>query len=274
MYRLDVGTRIRLFLQNGINEDFFRDLKEIKRQGFQCVEVSLGKVGGYKMHMERCMLEMEDGFKAVQDEGLVLNSIHLPFQRFIYLSSCDEGVRAWTMDEFRKLISICDKYNPKHYVFHSKMGSEKEGLWDARKPALVRSFRDMVGMTQNNICMENMVGSFPKTVAHMLEILEQVENGKCCIDINHFLQDKPEDAILTLGKWLTTVHISDHDGVAERHWLPKQGANDWMKILAAFEQVGYNGAFLYEVEHEKLGLSYADLRKNYEELFDEYNKLR
>ena len=272
MYRLDLGTSIGLFDQNGLKEGFFTDLKEIKKQGFQCVEVSLGKVGGYEMHMQRCMQLVEDGLKAVLDDGLVLNSVHLPFQRFIYISSYDEGVRLWAIDEFRRLISICDNYNPKHYVFHSKTGREEEGLWDLRKPALVKSFREMVGMTRHNICMENMVAAFPHTIEAMREILEQVEGGKCCIDTNHFLHDKPADAILTLGQWVSTIHVSDYDGVYEKHGMPKQGVNNWMRIIGALEKIGYNRPFMYEVRRPEYGYSYTDIRENYEKLFEEYAK--
>ncbi len=272
MYRLNLGLSVRLFTQAGRNGEFFQSIKKIKNEGFQSVEVSLGKVGGYEMHMQKCMQEVGDGLQAVLDEGLILNSIHLPFQRFIYISSCDEGVRSWAVDEFRKLIAICDKYQPNHYVFHSKTGKKEEGLWDVRKPALIRSFQELVGTTTNNICMENMVGSFPSNIEDMREILEQVEGGKCCIDTNHFLQDKPQDAILALGKWLKTIHVSDYDGVYEKHWLPKQGVSNWMKIIGALESVGYDGAFTYEVEAQKYGYSFVDIRENYEKLFEEYNK--
>ena len=274
MYQLDLGTSVHLFNPAGLNESYFDDVKEIKRQGFKSVEVSLGKVGGYKMNMEQCIEKVGDGLQAVLDEGLALNSIHMPFHRFIYITSYDEEVRSWAMDEFRKLIEVCDKYNPKHYVFHSKTKSREEPFWDLRKPALIKSFTEMVGMTKNNICMENMIGSCTKTVANMVDILEQVEGGKCCIDMNHFLQDKVEDAIVALAKWLRAVHVSDYDGVFEKHWLPKEGTNDWMAIIAALEKVGYEGAFTYEVYRQKFGYTYEQIRKNYEELFEEYDKFK
>lgn len=273
MYQLGLSTSVRLFVQTGKNENFLQSLKEVKRQGFDGVEISLGKVGGYKMNMERCILEVEDGLKAVLDEGLILNSIHLPFQRFIYISSCDEGVREFAIREMCQLIEKCDAYHPNHYVFHSKVGKKEEGLLELRKPALVRSFNEMVRTANGNVCMENMVGSFPTTTEEMLEILQQVEGGKCCVDMNHFLQEKPEDAILALGNHIATIHVSDHDGVYEKHWLPKQGVNDWMKIIGALEKIGYQGMFTYEAEVEKYGYTYAEVRRNYEELFEEYNKL-
>lgn len=272
MYRLKLSTSVRLFVQGGRNESFLSELKEVKRQGFDGVEISLGKVGGYKMSMERCILEVEDGLKAVLDEGLVLNSIHLPFQRFIYISSCDEGVRAFASNEMRQLMEKCDLYHPNHYVFHSKVGKQEEGLWELRKPALVRTFNEMVDATKSNVCMENMVSSFPSTSTQMLEILQQVEGGKCCVDMNHFLQEDPADAILALGNRVATIHVSDNDGVYEQHWLPKQGINDWMKIIGALEKIGYQSMFTYEAEVHKYGYTYAEVRRNYEELFEEYNK--
>ena len=177
------------------------------------------------------------------------------------------------IEEFRKLIEVCDNYNPKHYVFHSKTGSKEEPFWDLRKPAIIKTFSEMVGMTGNNICIENMVRSFPNNVADMVAILEEVEGGKCCIDMNHFLHDKVEDAVLALGKWLRAVHVSDYDGIYEKHWMPKEGVNNWMKIIGALEKVGYQGAFTYEVYRPKYGYTYADIRRNYEELFEEYNKI-
>ena len=183
---------------------------------------------------------------------------------------CYKDLPRLTVEE---LIEKCDAYHPNHYVFHSKAGKKEEGLLELRKPALVRSFNEMVRTANGNVCMENMVGSFPTTTAEMLEILQQVEGGKCCVDMNHFLQEKPEDAILTLGNHIATIHVSDHDGTYEKHWLPKQGVNDWMKIIGALEKIGYQGMFTYEAEVEKYGYTYAEVRRNYEELFEEYNKL-
>jgi sugar phosphate isomerase/epimerase len=197
----------------------------------------------------------------------------MPFHRFIYISSYDEDVRLFALDAFCKLIEECDKYNPNHYVFHSKTKDKDAPYWDMRKAALIDTFSKMVATTKNNVCMENMVSSTPSNVADMVDILEQVEGAKCCIDMNHFLRDKVEDAIPVLGKWLRAVHVSDYDGKYEQHWMPKEGVNDWMKIIGALEKVGYKGAFTYELYRSKYGYTYAEIRKNYEELFEEYNKI-
>lgn len=273
MYQLDLGTSVHLFHPDGPNKDFQKELKEIKKEGFKSVEVSIGKAGGYKVSLERCIQEVGDGLQAVLDEGLIVNSIHMPFARFNYISSHDDEVRLFVLDAFCQILEICDKYNPKHYVIHSRTRDKNAPYWDMRKAALIDSFSKMVAKTKNNICMENMVGSCPNNVADMVDILGEIEGVKCCIDMNHFLQDKPEDAIPALGKWLRAIHVSDYDGVYEKHWMPKEGTNDWMKIIAALEKVGYQGAFTYEVYRSKYGYTYADIRRNYEELFEEYNKI-
>ena len=107
MFQLDLGTNIHLFNPDGPNKDFLSNLKEIKREGFKTVELSVGKAGGYKVSLEKCIQEVGDGLKAVLDEGLALNSIHMPFARFNYISSYDEDVRLFVLDEFLKLIEIC-----------------------------------------------------------------------------------------------------------------------------------------------------------------------
>ena len=277
MYRLELGTSVKLVIKGQFNPDYYQELKEIKRLGFESVEVSMGSVGGYKFTMEKATEVAPAALQAVLDEGLILNSVHLPFQRFVYISSCDEGVRAWASDEYRKLIEACNPFKPRNFVFHSKVGREEEGLIEARKPALIKSYREIVAATDSNVCIENMTAtSYPNTIDRMLEVLQQVENSKCCIDINQSQYDKPEDMIVALAPWLRNLHISDNDGKMEKHWMPKTGTIDWMKILGALEKIGYQGAFTYEVLADPNGRLYtfAEIRENYDQLFEEYNKYR
>ncbi|MEC3880521.1 sugar phosphate isomerase/epimerase family protein [Parapedobacter sp. 10938] len=58
----------------------------------------------------------------------------------------------------------------------------------------------------------------------------------------------PERLIRALGKRLKHVHIADGTGDAENHWLPcsGKGNNDWPAILAALDEAGYAGPFMYE----------------------------
>ena len=80
--------------------------------------------------------------------------------------------------------------------------------------------------------------------------LKEVKGIDVCLDSNHFLKERPETAVLALGKSIKTTHISDYDFVDERHWLPGEGKVVWTALYNALREVGYNGVWMYE-----LGLS-------------------
>lgn len=138
--------------------------------------------------------------------------------------------------------------------------------------ALKRSVRELSDFTDRYLCIETL----PRTC--LLNTSEEANaiidslalpNVGLCADVNHFLKEKSEDAVLSMGARIKTTHISDHDYVDERHWLPGQGTIDWMKLIGALEAIGYNGVFNYEV-----GNGMLEIRDNYNELFDRYNKTK
>ena len=47
-----------------------------------------------------------------------------------------------------------------------------------------------------------------------------------------------------------------------------------MKVIGAFEKIGYNGSFTYEVSMGKFGYTLKDLKENYDMLFEKYNELK
>ena len=56
--------------------------------------------------------------------------------------------------------------------------------------------------------------------------------------------------MFNLSDKIITVHISDYDFINERQWLPGEGKVDWIKLLTALNEVGYNGVWLYEINLE------------------------
>ena len=273
MYKLKLGISLSLFDPSRYRNEIFDELKRIKELGFDSVELSLGNTCGYKHSMETVFEKIGEVMRAVLAEGLILNSIHLPFGVFVFTSSVDEKLRTWTMSEFQKLFEICDVYNPACYVFHSCISPKTIEERGVRKEVLLRSFKEMSEMTSSYVCMENLVNlGLPNTSTEAVEILREIPNGWACLDTNHFLQEKTENGVLTLGKYIKTLHISDHDYIAEKHQLPKEGKIDWNNVLAALEKVGYNGVFTYEVNRRKYGYTFEDVRRNYDMLFREYNE--
>lgn len=44
-----------------------------------------------------------------------------------------------------------------------------------------------------------------------------------------------------------TLHVSDYDGIDEKHWLPGQGIVNWPEVIQALIETGYDGPFMMEV---------------------------
>ncbi len=271
MYQLKVGVNVEPFDEFDFHKDFYKDIKEVKKVGFDCVDFTLVGVGGYKNSVEKALGYIPDCLKAVQDTGLELNAVHLPFFRFCYISSYDEGVRRFAVGEFQQIIQLCNPFKPKCYVFHSGLKGDAEDGHILRKPTLIKSFQEMVEMTDSRVCLENLPREYDNPDA-VIDVVDQVPKGKLCLDVNHVFWGTAEDAVLKMGSRIATLHISDSDYVQELHALPKEGKIDWMKVIGALEKIGYNGAFAYEVAKSKYGYTYEQIINNYKELFEEYNR--
>ena len=97
--------------------------------------------------------------------------------------------------------------------------------------------------------------------------MEILLDHKILVLRNHFLQEKTEDAIYKLGDRIYTLHISDHDYINERHWMPTKGKIDWNAVLGALQKIGYDGVFNYEVDNTNA----KELAQNKKMLFENYN---
>ena len=273
MYNLKLGTSISLFSQTDYRKEFFQDIKDVKKLGFYSVDLSLDNVGGYKHSMEKCSLALNDALKAILDSGLKLNGVHLPFGPFNNITSYDDGVRAFAISEFIDMIGVCDDYKPDFYIFHSMAGSAIQGVREKRKQTIKESFSKLVSSTKATVCMENMTNrGVPNTSLETIEIVDGVQGGKICFDTNHYLEEKPQDAILALGQRIATLHVSDYCFTEEQHLMPMQGKIDWMQLIGALQQVGYNGVFSYELAMSKYGYTYGQIKDNYLRLFEDFNK--
>ena len=107
----------------------------------------------------------------------------------------------------------------------------------------------------------------------ILELISAHENLRVCFDTNHLLSEDICDFIRNVGDKIVTTHISDYDYINERHWLPGEGSIDWKSVVSAFEEVGYDGYWLYEMELEtpwsierERNLTYSDFKYNYSSL--------
>lgn len=125
---------------------------------------------------------------------------------------------------------------------HFRIAQVKRSLWEFLSVLQHRKIRMAVELLPRG-CIGN-------TVAELFTVLEELpDEFGVCLDVNHMMAniDGLPEAVRQLGTRLYHLHVSDYDGIDERHWLPGDGKIDWWPFLVALRQNNYQGAFNYEL---------------------------
>ena len=264
MYKLKFGKSIAI-----AKEDFFDVIARAKAEGLESVDYDLcGKWNREDPEAENYR-DYKKGLEAVRASGLYFNGVHIPFGRQWDFSELNEETRLGAVKAFGELAAVIDGYSPKCYIVHGSYEPVAPEERAAKLEALKKSLREMPELTKTTIAVEILPRTcLLNTSAEAIALVDSMESEqiKVCVDVNHFLQEKSEDGVLALGDRIVTTHISDHDYENERHWIPGEGKIDWVAVIDAFRKIGYDGAFNYEV-----GAAVAELRKNFDGLFEKYN---
>ena len=280
MYKLElsssvgVPTSIPQGLKDGrfrykFNPKYEQQLIEIKKSGIKNIEFGFGG----SLYADDVVKNFKHALRLVKKHKLIITSVHFPFNAlWIDLATEYEADRKEIIKWISKFFKYFDKYDIKAYVFHPGGNTISENEWEKAMDYLCCAAEDLAKLTKVPICIENMViGKMTNTIDKIVAFAEKAPNAYVVLDTNHYLTERPEDAILRLGKRIKALHISDNNFVTEQHKMPGDGLNDWNKIIGALETIGYDGMFNYEVSMSH-GYTYQQILENYNKLFEEYNK--
>ena len=234
----------------------------------------------FKYSDEEIIARIKKAKKIADDAGIKIWSIHMPFSNIIDLSLTDEAERKKVVALHQKVLKFCAILQPKIILFHPSyyLGLNER---EQRKSQMIKSAKQLnksVRAIKSEMVMENMLGfdlvvdenrerPLMRTVEETVELMNRLpDNIYSAVDMNHIKY--PEKLILAMGKRLKSIHIADGNGKEENHFFPcsGQGQNDWVKILAALHEVGYNGPFLYESAAKDL----KDYKECYQSLFNQF----
>ena len=211
--------------------------------------------------------------------GLDIGSLHLPIapqQVYDVTNLNATGAMAYQSELIRRAGGIL---GAKHIVIHS--GGEPL-LEEEREERVKRAgeklplLADVAEKYGADICIEGL----PRTCLgrdsdEILAMLAYDSRLRVCFDANHLFRESEADFIRKIGNKIATTHISDRDDINERHWLPGEGGRDWVAIMDALEEVGYNGDWVYECDRglpktilRERPVTFADLYRNAHEIFE------
>lgn len=249
-----------------MNKEHFTALAET---GITEIELSSGNIAPYENELDY-INRAADYSTAARESGVTISSIHLPFAPFQRLdpAASDADIRRKLIEDQRKLILAAADAGIGIAVIHPS----GEPYTDDERPERLKIACDTIAALTETaqkagiaLALENLPRScLCRTSDEMLYFLGQIPSLRVCFDTNHSLREDNTHYIRAVGDRIVTLHVSDYDFIDEKHWLPGEGRNDWNAILAALEEVGYNGRFLYEIKMPEDG--YAGVRANYDRM--------
>lgn len=183
-------------------------------------------------------------------------TVHCPFGGNLDISILDDSVRETGLGTLNESIALAEDLGAPMVVVHASA----EPIADSERPKRVARSRESLASVADRCRKAGIrvaVELLPRTclgntVDELLELLNGLpeETFGVCLDVNHLMDRYTElpDTVRRLGDRLFTLHLSDYDGVDEKHWMPGEGVIDWRGFMLALQQLGYTGPFNYEAK--------------------------
>jgi len=253
-----------------INEDLF---KAYKAAGIKYMEISLDANGVEDF-------DLKEAKRLADQYGVILWSYHLPFTHDSNsdISTLDEEVEKASVERQKRFIRLAGEVGIPYCIIHPSC-----------EPLDILQRIDHMELCKKNLhilcdeaekygvtlCVEDL----PRTCLgrnsfDMREILKSDKRLRSCFDTNHLMGEYIDEYIQHIGTNIVTLHVSDYDFRNEKHWLPGEGDINWQQLIAALEEVGYDGPFLYELGFHSdtidrsRDLTCEDFARNADELFN------
>lgn len=246
-----VGTSSGLF--NDFSEQEF---ESFKKSGIDFIEIGSGVFRDKSDEESRKWVE--DIRTKAEAAGIQVWSIHLPFSRVYDISTLNDTDRVSMVTECTRIMNLCAPLKPAKFVIHGSSEPIADSIRDQRIRNSVASLKLLAaeaGKVNGQLALECLPRTcLGNTADELLQIVNAVGGDLgVCFDSNHLLREKPEEFVAKVGSKITTLHISDYDGIDERHWLPGTGIINWTDVVSELVKSGYKGPFMFESSKRKPG---------------------
>ena len=181
-------------------------------------------------------------------------SVHARFGGPFDLSSAEDQVARQAVDEILSSMDLAVALGADIVVVHLSA----EPIESHERPDCLARARERLSQIEPRareaglrvapeLLPRTCLGNTAEELVELLDALDAKVFG-ACLDVNH-LMDRYEglpDVVRQLDRRLIALHLSDYDGVDEKHWMPGEGVIDWAAFMAALRTIEYDGPFNYE----------------------------
>lgn len=181
----------------------------------------------------------------IRETGLYLENIHLPFNDSSALWSENREERERTVKNHLNWLNDCAKYNIPMMVMHLTEGEfhPVPNSYGIRSLTKISQEAENLGV---KVAIENTQRD--DNVQFILSEINSPNLGMCYDTSHDWLNSKIKIKILKdYGTRLFATHLSDNDGLKDRHWLPGNGLIEWEKIGETFPTDTYEGCLTLEI---------------------------
>ncbi|HYE86007.1 MAG TPA: sugar phosphate isomerase/epimerase family protein [Vicinamibacterales bacterium] len=249
------GVSTHLFVADRLDRDH---LVEIAAHGFEAIEVFAVR-DHFDYRDRRAAVALAEW---LDDTRLRLHSMHAPIAgRYVNgswhdglsLASADEGRRKAAVDETLATLEVAAAVPYDVLVAHCGVPAPHASPGDNHRGSLVRSLEELAPVAQRygvRLAIEVIPNdlSTPTALVELIESDIEAPGLGICMDVGHArLMGDVVDAIETCSGHLLTTHLHDNRGRTDEHLVPGKGVIDWNAAVLAFQKVGYDGVWLFEL---------------------------
>lgn len=231
-------------------------LVEVAAHGFDVVEVYATRTH-FDYHDPAAAAALAEW---LDDTRLGLHSVHAPttlaYQGGVWgdtlsIATADEPRRRQAVSEAIAALGVAKTVRFPYLVVHLGVPSSETAA--NSRGAAARSLEELgqaaqaVGVGLALELIPNGLSLAPRLVQWIEDDLELPSAG-ICLDVGHAnMAGDAMEAIETCSGHIVATHLHDNRGKRDDHLVPGQGAIDWEGVLMAFQKVGYEGAWIFEL---------------------------
>ncbi len=142
-------------------------------------------------------------------------------------------------------------------IVHPSRGDSPEQQLAPRVDAFRRSLDSLTALAENlgiRLACENLQHKGePRPLCRMEDLRRVIDDYPptvgICLDTGHANNNglDPADEARIAGERLIALHLQDTDALEDRHWPPGLGNINWRRVSAALTEIGFDGAWTFEV---------------------------
>ena len=248
------GISTHLYVGDRLDRDH---LVEIAAHGFDAVEVFAVR-SHFDYRDRRSAIALAEW---LDDTRLALHSMHAPIARdyvhgswkdTLSLAAADDGRRKAAVAEAHAALDVAGAVKYSTLVLHAGVPEPHGGAADNSLGSLVRSLEELTPVADGygvRLAVEIIPNalSTPSALVELVESDLEADLG-ICMDVGHArLMGDVVEAIETCSGHLLTTHLHDNRGKNDDHLVPGKGVINWDAALLAFQKIGYDGVWMFEL---------------------------